>query len=297
MEQEAYRHVPYDIDVEQALLGAILADNRAMERASALVKPEHFYDPLHARIYETMSQMIERGGVVVTPLTLHATMKADPGVIETGGQAYFEAMRAAAYLRAFAANVDASFTEPLSLPGPTGEKNELSLHPRGLVACLATSGPGSIAALIAEAGAALTTGNGVLLWHGEPGIADQVAQAFRDAGVDGAALIPVESGNTASLKDLVSIPVLEAVCIAGSTALAVAINRTLAGADLAIRPVIVFRENPAVDIGAGQPLAGSPHYLHRFVHERSLSIDTTASGGNASLLSIGDGAPSQPGEV
>ena len=208
-----------------------------------------------------------------------------------------EAMRAAAYLRAFAANVDASFTEPLSLPGPTGEKNELSLHPRGLVACLATSGPGSIAALIAEAGAALTTGNGVLLWHGEPGIADQVAQAFRDAGVDGAALIPVESGNTASLKDLVSIPVLEAVCIAGSTALAVAINRTLAEADLAIRPVIVFRENPADDIGAGQPLAGSPHYLHRFVHERSLSIDTTASGGNASLLSIGDGSSSLPGEV
>src|SRR5271154_2859779 len=96
MEQEAYRHVPYDIDVEQALLGAILADNRAMERASALIKPEHFYDPLHGRIFATMSQMIERGGVVVTPLTLHATMKSDPGVIETGGQAYFDALRAAA---------------------------------------------------------------------------------------------------------------------------------------------------------------------------------------------------------
>ncbi|HEU4548198.1 MAG TPA: replicative DNA helicase [Rhizomicrobium sp.] len=96
MEQEAYRHVPYDIDVEQALLGAILADNREMERASALLKPEHFYDPLHQRIFSTMSQMIERGGVVVTPLTLHATMKADPGVIETGGQAYFDALQAAA---------------------------------------------------------------------------------------------------------------------------------------------------------------------------------------------------------
>src|SRR5580658_216007 len=96
MEQEAYRHVPYDFDVEQALLGAILADNRAMERASALIKPEHFYDPLHGRIFATMSQMIERGGVVVTPLTLHATMKSDPGVIETGGQAYFDALRAAA---------------------------------------------------------------------------------------------------------------------------------------------------------------------------------------------------------
>ncbi|HET7086364.1 MAG TPA: replicative DNA helicase [Rhizomicrobium sp.] len=96
MEQEAYRHVPYDIDVEQALLGAILSDNRAMERASALIKPEHFYDPLHGRIFATMSQMIERGGVVVTPLTLHATMKADPGVMETGGQAYFDALQAAA---------------------------------------------------------------------------------------------------------------------------------------------------------------------------------------------------------
>jgi replicative DNA helicase len=96
MEQEAYRHVPYDIDVEQALLGAILTDNRAMERASALIRPEHFYDPLHERIFATMSQMIERGGVVVTPLTLHATMKSDPGVIETGGQAYFDALRAAA---------------------------------------------------------------------------------------------------------------------------------------------------------------------------------------------------------
>ncbi|HEX4028181.1 MAG TPA: replicative DNA helicase [Rhizomicrobium sp.] len=95
MEQEAYRHVPYDIDVEQALLGAILADNRAMERASALIKQDTFYDPLHGRIFATMSQMIERGGVVVTPLTLHATLKSDPGVIETGGQAYFDALRAA----------------------------------------------------------------------------------------------------------------------------------------------------------------------------------------------------------
>src|SRR5271163_1955281 len=96
MEQEAYRHVPYDIAVDQALLGAILAANQTMERAPAILRPEQFYDPLHARIFETMSQMIERGGVVVTPLTLHATMKSDPGVIETGGQAYFDALRAAA---------------------------------------------------------------------------------------------------------------------------------------------------------------------------------------------------------
>jgi AAA domain/DnaB-like helicase N terminal domain len=96
MEQEAYRHIPRDIDVEQALLGAILKDNRAMERASALLTPEHFYDPLHGRIFATILRMIVQDGIDVTPLTLHANMKSDPGVIETGGLAYFEAMRAAA---------------------------------------------------------------------------------------------------------------------------------------------------------------------------------------------------------
>src|SRR6201994_818117 len=96
MEQEAYRHVPYDIEIEQALLGAILVDNRALERVSASLKPEHFYDPLHARIYEVMSAQGERGGMVITPLTLHAAMKADPGLQEVGGHAYLAGLAQAA---------------------------------------------------------------------------------------------------------------------------------------------------------------------------------------------------------
>ena len=68
MEQEIYRHVPYDIDVEQALLGAMLVDNQAIERVSGTLKPEHFYDPLHQRIYEIMVGQMERGGMVITPL-------------------------------------------------------------------------------------------------------------------------------------------------------------------------------------------------------------------------------------
>jgi replicative DNA helicase len=96
MEQEAYRHVPYDVEVEQALLGAILVDNQALERVSALIRPEHFYDPLHARIFETMSQAMERGSFALTPLTLHAAMKADPGLIEVGGTAYLAGLAQAA---------------------------------------------------------------------------------------------------------------------------------------------------------------------------------------------------------
>jgi replicative DNA helicase len=88
MEQEVYRHVPYDIEVEQALLGAILVDNRQLEAVTQTLKPEHFYDPLHQRLYATMAETQDRGGMVLTPLTLHAAMKADPGLQEVGGHAY-----------------------------------------------------------------------------------------------------------------------------------------------------------------------------------------------------------------
>jgi len=96
MEQEAYRHVPYDIEVEQALLGAMLVDNQAIERISSILKAEDFYDPLHQRIYEVMAASADRGGVVMTPLTLHAAMKADPGLMEVGGHAYLAGLVQAA---------------------------------------------------------------------------------------------------------------------------------------------------------------------------------------------------------
>jgi replicative DNA helicase len=96
MEQESYRHVPYDIEVEQALLGAILMDNRALERVGGVLKPEHFYDPLHQRLFEVMNKSFERGGMVLTPLTLNAAMKNDPGLIEVGGHAYLAGLAEAA---------------------------------------------------------------------------------------------------------------------------------------------------------------------------------------------------------
>jgi RHH-type proline utilization regulon transcriptional repressor/proline dehydrogenase/delta 1-pyrroline-5-carboxylate dehydrogenase len=37
------------------------------------------------------------------------------------------------------------------------------------------------------------------------------------------------------------------------------------------------------------PKAGGPRYLHRFATEKTLSVDTTAAGGNASLMSLQEG--------
>ena len=42
---------PHNIEAEQALLGALLFDNEVYQRVGDWLKPDHFYDPLHARIF------------------------------------------------------------------------------------------------------------------------------------------------------------------------------------------------------------------------------------------------------
>ncbi len=62
------------------------------------------------------------------------------------------------------------------------------------------------------------------------------------------------------------------------------VNRTMIGAAVGVQPFGGERLS-----GTG-PKAGGPRYLHRFAVERTVSIDTTAAGGNASLLSLGEDA-------
>ena len=60
------------------------------------------------------------------------------------------------------------------------------------------------------------------------------------------------------------------------------VNRTMIGAVVGVQPF------GGEGLSGTGPKTGGPHYLHRFATERVLSIDTTASGGNASLLSLAD---------
>jgi replicative DNA helicase len=64
-----FRQVPHNIEAEQALLGAILVNNEALDRVSAFLEPVHFYDPLHAQIYEIGAKLIQ-AGKQATPVTL-----------------------------------------------------------------------------------------------------------------------------------------------------------------------------------------------------------------------------------
>ncbi len=67
--EAAVRAPPANLEAEQALLGAILVNNDAFDRVSDFLKPEHFAEELHRRIYETAGQLI-RLGKVASAVTL-----------------------------------------------------------------------------------------------------------------------------------------------------------------------------------------------------------------------------------
>jgi RHH-type transcriptional regulator, proline utilization regulon repressor / proline dehydrogenase / delta 1-pyrroline-5-carboxylate dehydrogenase len=58
------------------------------------------------------------------------------------------------------------------------------------------------------------------------------------------------------------------------------VNRNMIGAVVGVQPF------GGEGLSGTGPKAGGPRYLHRFATERTLTIDTTAAGGNASLLSL-----------
>lgn len=94
MKQEAFRHVPYDIELEQALLGSMLVDNKLIDIVASELDPRHLYDPLHQRLIEMICYLQNEG--TVTPLIVHSIMKADPGLVEVGGHAYLMGLAQAA---------------------------------------------------------------------------------------------------------------------------------------------------------------------------------------------------------
>ncbi len=81
------RALPSNIEAEQAVLGAILVNNEALDRLSVFLTVEHFYDPVHARVFEVAQRRIQNGQVV-SPVTLRAAFEKDAGMAELGGPIY-----------------------------------------------------------------------------------------------------------------------------------------------------------------------------------------------------------------
>jgi replicative DNA helicase len=78
---------PSNIQAEQALLGALLANNKAYERVSEFLSPEHFADPIHGRIYQAIARRCE-AGQIADPVMLRAEFEHSGILEEVGGTAY-----------------------------------------------------------------------------------------------------------------------------------------------------------------------------------------------------------------
>ncbi|OYV32192.1 MAG: replicative DNA helicase, partial [Rhodospirillales bacterium 20-64-7] len=81
------RQPPTNIEAEQALLGALLANNKAYERVSEFLSFEHFADPIHGRIYQAIARRCE-AGQIADPVLLRAEFEHSGVLDEVGGTAY-----------------------------------------------------------------------------------------------------------------------------------------------------------------------------------------------------------------
>ena len=87
--------LPHNIEAEQALLGAILVNNDVFDRVSQVVRAEHFYDPVHARIFDTAAVRIQRNALA-SPVTLKPFFEDDEAMKDLGGPAYLVRLAGAA---------------------------------------------------------------------------------------------------------------------------------------------------------------------------------------------------------
>ncbi|MCA0961105.1 replicative DNA helicase [Salipiger bermudensis] len=95
VEVEQPETMPHSIEAEQQLLGAILTNNDIYDRVAAILSAHHFFEPVHARIYEIAAARIAKNNLA-SPVTLKAFMEDDEGLKELGGPAYLARLAGAA---------------------------------------------------------------------------------------------------------------------------------------------------------------------------------------------------------
>jgi RHH-type transcriptional regulator, proline utilization regulon repressor / proline dehydrogenase / delta 1-pyrroline-5-carboxylate dehydrogenase len=157
---------------------------------------------------------------------------------KTWGDAVAEVREAVDFLRYYA-NEAERIMQPVVLPGPTGETNELALKPRGAWVCISPwNFP--LAIFTGQVAAALATGNCVLAKPAEqtPAIALEAVRLLHAAGVPADALQLLHGPGETVGAALVAHPRIAGVVFTGSTQVAKIINRALAAKDGPIVPLI-----------------------------------------------------------
>jgi len=81
------KKLPCNIEAEQAVIGSILVSNDIYDEISPLLDSQKFFDPIHAKIYETIEKLISKG-LLANPITLKNHFENNEGLKELGGQEY-----------------------------------------------------------------------------------------------------------------------------------------------------------------------------------------------------------------
>ncbi|HMN43377.1 MAG TPA: bifunctional proline dehydrogenase/L-glutamate gamma-semialdehyde dehydrogenase PutA [Povalibacter sp.] len=198
--------------VDAAVTAAVAAqpewnDTEAGERAGILLQAADLYE---AHLPELVAYCIREGG------------RSIPDSIS-------EVREAVDFLRYYASRAVADFGAGLSLPGPTGESNELRLQGRGVFVCISPwNFP--LAIFTGQIAAALAAGNAVIAKPAEqtPLIATRAVELLLEAGVP-PGVLHLLTGDGASVgARAVADPRIAGVAFTGSTETAQAINRSLA---------------------------------------------------------------------
>ncbi|HWD57235.1 MAG TPA: bifunctional proline dehydrogenase/L-glutamate gamma-semialdehyde dehydrogenase PutA, partial [Stellaceae bacterium] len=208
--------------VETALAAAAAAAPRwdrtpAVERAAILDRTADLYE----RDRDALMALVIREGGRTIPAALS------------------ELREAADYLRYYAARARADFAAPLALPGPTGERNRIALHGRGVFACISPwNFP--LAIFTGQIAAALAAGNAIVAKPAEqtPLTAAAAIRRLLEAGVPGEVLHLLPGSGAAVGGALTADPRVAGVAFTGSTETARAINLALAKRPGPIVPLI-----------------------------------------------------------
>jgi RHH-type proline utilization regulon transcriptional repressor/proline dehydrogenase/delta 1-pyrroline-5-carboxylate dehydrogenase len=158
---------------------------------------------------------------------------------KTISDAIAEVREAVDFCRYYAVRAREQFAAPQRLAGPTGELNELSLHGRGVFACISPwNFP--LAIFAGQVTAALAAGNTVVAKPAEPTplIAARFVKLLHEAGVPPQAVHLIPAPGRLFGEVAFAHAALAGVAMTGSTATALTINRSLAARNGAIVPLI-----------------------------------------------------------
>jgi len=231
------RTVSAPADRTRAVGTVIEATSADVERAAGIAKTaQPVWDRLggtaRAEILDMAADGLEAGmNELMTMLILEAGKTIDDALAEV--------REAVDFCRYYGHRARHDFAYPETLPGPTGEENLLSLHGRGVFACISPwNFP--LAIFTGQVAAALAAGNAVLAKPAEqtPLIAARAVAILHRAGVPGDILHLLPGDGPSVGGPMIDEKRVSGVTFTGSVEVAHLINRSLAARPGAIAPLI-----------------------------------------------------------